>query len=364
MDIEGTVTHAVQGAQRFAKYELHENTLIAWGSAAGLALGVFVLALLIRSLFVRKLTAIAEAHPGTVFWKLAAGFAEATTRLGLLVLSIVAAAQLLELNARAEKILGLIGSVTVVTQLALWATSLLNISLPLYLKKRTISGMGASAIALLEFSGTCIIWTFAVLLVLENIGVDITALIAGLGIGGIAIALAVQNILGDLLSSLSIVLDKPFEVGDVILTGDFVGTVERVGIKTTRLRSVDGEQIVIANSDLLRSRIRNFKRMYERRVLFSLAVSYETPTAVLKEIPTIIRTAIESRPNVRFDRAHLKSFGESALIFETVYFVSTPEYSAYMDTQQAITLELLDVFAERKIEIAYPTQNLRMKRVG
>jgi len=199
------------------------------------------------------------------------------------------------------------------------------------------------------------------LLALDNMGVDITALIAGLGIGGIAVALALQNVLGDLFASLSIVLDKPFVIGDFIIVDDLLGTVERIGLKTTRVRSLYGEQLVFSNSDLLNSRIRNYKRMFERRILFSIGVTYQTPHEKLATIPGIIREVIESQEQVRFDRAHFKEYGDSALKFEIVYYVLVPDYNTHMDIQQAINLAIVRRFEEEKIEFAFPTQTLYLK---
>jgi small-conductance mechanosensitive channel len=193
-------------------------------------------------------------------------------------------------------------------------------------------------------------------LILDNLGVDVTALIAGLGVGGIAVALAAQNILGDLFASLSIVMDKPFVLGDFITVGESQGTVENIGLKTTRLRSLSGEQLVFPNSDLLTSRIRNFKRMQERRVVFTVAVTYDTAFAQLKEIPELIKAAITSQEQTRFDRAHFQKLGDAALIFEAVYFVTIPDFVRYMDIQEQINLRLLEEFASRGIEFAHPTQ--------
>ncbi len=184
---------------------------------------------------------------------------------------------------------------------------------------------------------------------------------AGLGVTGIAVALALQNILGDLFASLSIVLDKPFVVGDYIVVDTLQGTVERIGLKTTRVRSLSGEQIVFSNADLLKSRLRNFKRMQERRVAFTFGVTYQTPEALLTRIPGIVREVITPLPSTRFDRAHFQSFGEYALLFEVVYFVTTPDYALFMDIQQAINLGLLGRFRQEGIAFAYPTQTHLVK---
>jgi small-conductance mechanosensitive channel len=197
---------------------------------------------------------------------------------------------------------------------------------------------------------------------LDNLGVNVTALVTGLGVGGIAVALAVQNVLGDLFASLSIVLDKPFVLGDFVVVDDLLGSVEHIGLKTTRLRSLWGEQVVFSNSDLLKSRLRNFGRMAERRVSLDIGVTYQTPRAVLQAIPAIIREAIEEQVATRFDRSHFKGFGDSALTFESVYYVLSPDYNRYMDIQQAINLRIYERFESQGIGFAYPTQTVFLER--
>ena len=224
-------------------------------------------------------------------------------------------------------------------------------------------GALASSLGILGFLLRLVIWTLIFLLTLDNLGVDITTLVAGLGIGGLAIALAVQSILGDLFASLSIALDRPFVVGDFIVLGDFLGTVEAIGIKSTRVRSLGGEQIILGNSDLLNSRVRNYGRMSERRVQFSVGVTYETPEDVVRKIPGLIRQIIDDQDGVRFDRAHFAKFGDFALEFETVYYVLSSDYNVFMDTQQEIYFALLTAFAGAGIEFAYPTQKLWMAGV-
>jgi small-conductance mechanosensitive channel len=221
-----------------------------------------------------------------------------------------------------------------------------------------------TTLSLLKFFGRIIIWSLVVLLILDNVGVNITTLIAGLGVGGIAVALALQTVLGDLFASLSIVLDKPFEVGDFLIVEDLLGTVEYVGLKTTRLRSLSGEQLVFSNSDLLSSRIRNYGRMYQRRVVFNLGVTYQTPRDKLIKIPEIVRAAIEQQSKTRFDRSHFKEYGDFALVFESVYFVQGPDYNEYMDIQQAVNLQVHEQFEKQGIEFAYPTQTLFVQNNG
>ena len=214
---------------------------------------------------------------------------------------------------------------------------------------------GAASLNILRFVAMLLVWAVAFLMLLANLGIEIMPLIAGLGIGGIAIALAVQNVLGDLFASLSIALDKPFRVGDSLTVGDEKGTVEYVGIKSTRLRSITGEQIVISNGDLLKSRVRNFSRLAERRADLQLRIAYETPRGLIRELPKIIEAAIRAEPGVRFERAHFARYGDYALVFEASYFVESSEYMNFMDAQQAINLRLLDEFARRGVTLAYPT---------
>lgn len=202
-----------------------------------------------------------------------------------------------------------------------------------------------------------------VLLALDNLGADVTTFIAGLGVGGIAIALATQNILGDLFSSLSIVMDKPFVIGDFISLGDWVGTIEHIGLKTTRIRSLTGEQIAISNSDLVASRVRNFKRMTERRIVFQLGVTYQTKRENLLRAPDLLRGIIEQEEGVRFDRAHFFRYGASSLDFEIVYWVLSPDYQVYADVHQKILYKIHQVFEQNELDFAYPTQTLHIETV-
>jgi len=208
-----------------------------------------------------------------------------------------------------------------------------------------------------------VIWGLALVFLLDNLGLRISTVIAGLGIGGVAIALASQAILKDLFSYFSILMDRPFEVGDFLILGDYLGSVEHIGIKTTRLRSLSGEQIVISNTDLTDSRVRNYKRMDKRRVLFRIGVIYQTSLEQLKEIPTIIKAVIEKVEETNFDRAHFASYGDFSLVFEVVYYVLDRDYNKYMNIQQEINFAINEEFKKRGIEFAYPTQTLFVSRV-
>ena len=207
-----------------------------------------------------------------------------------------------------------------------------------------------------------VVWGVGLIFLLDNLGFDISAVVASLGIGGVAVALASQGILADLFSYFSILFDRPFEIGDFVIIGDLTGTIEHIGIKTTRLRSLGGEQLVASNTDLTNSRIQNFKRMERRRIVFSLGVTYETGQGKIEAIPEMIQQVIEAVEGVTFDRAHFLSFGDFSLNYEVVYFVETNEYQAYMDAQQQINLAIKKVFEQKQIDFAYPTQMLYLNR--
>jgi len=249
--------------------------------------------------------------------------------------------------------------VIVTMQMALWASAALGGWIETTKKRQAERDpSAASAFGLMAFFSKVAIWSAALLLALTNLGYEIGPLLAGLGVGGVAVAFALQSILGDIFCSIAIVLDKPFLVGDFIIVDDMLGSVEHIGIKTTRIRSLSGEQIIFSNADLIGSRIRNFKRMFERRILFAVGVVYETPADKLEKIPEIIRKAIQGIEQTRFDRAHFKNFGDFSLNFETVYYVFGPDYNLYMEIQQKINLAILRAFAEEGISFAYPTREL------
>ncbi|MDR2583219.1 MAG: mechanosensitive ion channel family protein [Fibromonadaceae bacterium] len=210
--------------------------------------------------------------------------------------------------------------------------------------------------------GKFLVFIVIMLLTLDNLGVKVVSLLAGLGIGGIAVALAAQKVLGDLFASVSIILDKPFEVNDLINLDTITGKVESIGVKTTRIRSVTGEQIIVSNSDLLESRVTNFKRMDERRITFGISVSNQTPKENLQEIVAIVKGIIEKQSNVRFDRGHLKGFSAGAVEYEFVFWVTKPEYIVYMDVQEKINLAILDAFDEKNIIMAYPAQKVLLEK--
>jgi small-conductance mechanosensitive channel len=281
--------------------------------------------------------------------------------LFMVLVALYAATQPLELKDWMNDGVQIMVVIAVLVQVGIWLNALLKLIIEQHRREASVTDPAAlSVISMIGFTARVALWSVVLLLVLDNLGIDITALVAGLGIGGIAVALAVQNILGDLFASLSIVLDKPFVVGDFLIIGDLMGGVEHIGLKTTRLRSLSGEQLVFSNTDLLNSRIRNYGRMLERRVVFTLGVTYQTPLEQLKRIPGLIRKAVEAQQNTRFDRSHFMKHADFSLNFETVYYVLSSDYSQYMDIQQDILLNIHEQFEVHGIEFAYPTQTLYM----
>lgn len=206
------------------------------------------------------------------------------------------------------------------------------------------------------------VWILGSIFILDNLGVNISALMAGIGIGGVAVAMASQAILGDAFSALCIYLDKPFEIGDFIIIDDSMGAVEHIGIKTTRIRSLSGEQLVFSNTDLTKSRIRNYKRMQMRRIDFKIGVVYGTPIEKVEKIPQMIREIFNHQKDVRLDRVHFQSFGDFSLIYEIVYYVLSADYNIYMDKQQAINLTIMKIFKKEGIEFAFPTQTIYLNK--
>lgn len=345
------------------RHEVAGNSPELWLYAAGSAVVLFLVLRLLFAVLQRRLASLSK-KTSTGADDLVAAALESTKRFVLLVVSVWGGAQWLELGG-AGMFFDYALLVVVVFQLAVWANRMVSAYIVFYTDARREDNPAAvSVVQGVSFLVRLVIWSIALLWVVDNLGYDVTALVAGLGISGIAVALALQNILGDLFASLSIVLDKPFVIGDFIIVGELLGVVEKIGLKTTRVRSLSGEQLIFSNSDLLNSRIRNFKRMQERRVAFGFGVLHQTTPDQLEAIPAMIREIIESREGARFDRAHFKAFGESSFDYEVVYYINTPDFNAYMDCQQAINLGICRGFAERGVSFAYPTRTIHMNREG
>ena len=342
---------------------LFGNTVLQYLKALGILLGCIAVLYLFQRVVLRTLKKMASATENTVddmLIRAAELMLVPLLYFGALYLSLHTL-NLSETFRRALQIAGL-GLITFQGVRVLTAT----LRLALRAKLRRSTDDAAAEIQLKGLSGliTVTVWIIAIFFLLDNLGVKISAVVAGLGIGGIAVALAAQAVLGDLFSYFVIFLDKPFEVGDFIVSGDQMGTVESIGLKTTRLTALGGEQIVFSNTDLIHSRPHNYKKMARRRVVFKLGVIYQTAAEQLREIPQLVREIIVSQADATFDRGHFIAFGNSSLDFEFVYYVTGSDYTKYCDIQQAINLAVFEAFESRRIEFAYPTQTLFVTRTA
>ncbi len=356
------VTHIGQHLLSLAP--ILRDTPFAWLQGLIAAVAIFGASMLARHLgraYDRRLRAAARADLVAMTFQVMSR----TSSFFLVSMSIFFALQFFHWPARKRTAIDDTIVVVIFWQVGVWASAAISAWLEHRRRAQRADNLAAtSSLGVIGFIGKAVVWTMVVLLALENLGVDITTLVAGLGVGGVAVALAMQSILGDLFASLSITFDQPFFVGDFITVDNFQGTVEHIGVKSTRLSSISGEQIVLSNSDLLKSRLRNYGRMHERRVLFTIGVTYETPVELLERIPQILRTIIEGIADTRFDRCHFSNHNSASLDFETVYYVLTADFKRHMDIQQEMRLKLHREFARLGIEFAYPTQRLIMERAG
>jgi small-conductance mechanosensitive channel len=336
------------------------NSLIALGA-------VVVLTLVVKGIFVfliKKLQKLAERTVSD--WDDIVLYALAGTKTWVIFVWLCAVAiPLLKFHDSVNKTARHIAVVVTAIQVMIWGLRAVGRWRDDFIHKQ--SGSDTSSVAAIGLLGTFLqsmMVVLVVLLALSNLGIDVGALIAGLGIGGIAIALAAQNVLGDLLASLSIVLDKPFVVGDFIVVGDKAGTVSHIGVKTTRLTSLSGEQLVFSNKNLLESQIQNFKRMRERRVVLKIGVTYSTPREKLDKIPGWLKGFVEEDKKLRFDRCHFMNFGGSSLDFELVFYVLSAEYNDYMDRQQVLLLKIFAKLNENKIDFAFPSTSVYIEKAA
>lgn len=339
------------------------NSVSTWLAALILGIGLYALLMGIRQILRKRMARLASREP--LDWSdLVYALLARTRGLFLLLVSLTAATLILNLSLDVRAVIRVVVMLVLLFQAGFWAVEVVD-----FFIARRVSRSGDDAAArkttlnALGIIARLVIWTLVVLMALDNLpNVQITSLIASLGIGGIAIGLAVQNILGDLFSSLTIALDKPFRIDDSITVGEFVGKVEHIGLKSTRLRSISGEQLVFSNSDLLKSRIRNYQDMARRRVPVILTVSGHTPSAKLEKIPSMLREIIEAQADTTFDRAHFKEFGNYGLMFELVYYIESDDYGLYMDRQHAINLAILRRFDAEGIDMPYPTQEVILRQ--
>ena len=342
------------------------NSIEAWAIALGTTVFSFVILRFVAFQGLRRLlrAASTEKH----YWDDVLLAALNATKTGLLLLVAAFGGSLaVSLPAGVAGLIQSVAIVAILIQAGLWSDAGLSRWLEMRAEERAaVDPAEVMTVNIIGVMAKLVLWSIILLLALENFGIDVTALVAGLGIGGIAVALAAQNILGDLFASLSIILDKPFVLGDFVTVGDYLGSVEAIGLKTTRIRSLSGEQVVFSNADLLSSRIRNYGRLYERRVVLSIGVTYQTPRSELADIPSVMQEAIESEggDKIRFDRAHLTSYGDSAILYEAVYTVLEADYALHMNIKQSVYLRIHEVFENRGVEFAYPTQTVFVESAG
>ena len=353
------LSHKIEAVQLL----LLGNSLTDWLVAGIVAIAVWSGLWVLRRLFASRYKKYSGAsRPAPI--RLITFLVGNTTQLLFLGAALYAAQESLTLPDRFQRGVDNVALMLFLVQVGLWAGLALRFYLEMKELERGADRVFAGSLNIINFIARMLIWSLLILVALENFGVNITALLAGLGVGGVAVALALQNVLGDLFASLSIALDKPFVVGDSLVIDTFIGKVEHIGIKTTRLRSETGEQIVLSNADILKSRVRNFARAQELRALATIRVPYETPADKLKSIPALLESIVRDQANARFERCHLKTLGDSALHFELSYFVLQPNLNPLLDLQQAVNFRIIDEFRRLGVEFDYPTQRLILAQRG
>jgi len=345
--------------QEFLQREFYHNRISEYLVCLAIIVVGIVVVRVVEVLALRRMKAWAATTPSTLDYFLIDRIHRTGAPLAYIGIAHTSL-RVLTLSPRLERVIDMAGVVLLTLIATVFTVALVRYSFEEYMRKRGMDASGDRALKGVVGLTKAMVWVVGTLFLLDNLGFKISTVVAGLGIGGIAVALALQNVLGDLLASLSIALDQPFVLGDFLIVDEHLGAVEYIGIKSTRLRSLTGEQIVMSNADLLSSRLRNYGRMYERRIVFSLGVTYETPREKLERIPALLRKIIEAQEGVRFDRAHFAKYGDFSLDFEIVYYVQSPDYGVYMDAQQAIYFRIHEAFENLGVQFAYPTQTLWM----
>ena len=335
------------------------NSVESWITAGAIFAVALISFWIVKKTLGLRLAMIAEKKP-TQADQIALLLVQKTHLFFILSIALFFALHTLNFPVRLETFLQRIIVLFVFIQIGNWAAATMGFLMDNYVKNGSDHSR-ASTISALSVLAKAAIWGFLAILLLDNFGVNVSALVAGFGISGIAIALAVQSILGDLLASLSIVLDKPFVIGDTINVGTDSGTVEHIGLKTTRLKSSTGEQLIFSNSEILKSRIRNFKRMNDRRIEFVLSITYETPIGKVESLVDLVKEEVKKVPGIRFERCFLSNFGESSLDFKVSYIVMSPEMEDYATCHHALSLGLLQSFDANGINFAYPTRTILEK---
>jgi small-conductance mechanosensitive channel len=337
------------------------NSLADWIAASLVAAALWIGLSIVRHVILTRYERYSTAgHPTPV--RLIFYLLGNTKQFFVLALALYAGQEELTFPVKVQRAIDNVVVVLLLLQIGLWAARSLKFYLQIKEMERGPDRTFAGSLEIINFVAHLLIWSLLTLVALENLGINITALLAGLGVGGVAVALALQSVLGDLFASLSIALDKPFVVGDRLVIDVFAGTVERIGIKSTRMRSDTGEQIVLSNADILKSRVRNFGRAPEQRALATIRVDYTTSVDKLQAIPRLLEGIVREQQNVRFERCHLTALGDSSLQFELSYFVQQPKLNPLLDLQQAVNFRIIDEFHRLGVEFAYPTQRVVVDR--
>jgi small-conductance mechanosensitive channel len=343
--------------QDLLQKQLFQNSVQEWLIALGILVGALILLRLFKTAVVSRLRRLAQKTATTVDDDLVS-ILDGISGFCYFIIALSIALHPLMLPAIVDGVLyGLLIIVLVYEVIQIVQKIVLFSVEKIWLKERENREHVANVLSIFI---KIVLWTVGMLLILSNLGFEISSLVASLGIGGIAVALAVQNILGDIFSSFSIYFDRPFAVGDFIVVGDHMGTVKKIGLKTTRIEALQGEEIVISNTELTSTHIRNFKKMQKRRIVFGFGLTYDTPIEKLKKVPVLVKGVIDPEKNAELNRVHCKGFGDSSLDYEVVYYVLSGDYNDYMDTQQAINIGILEMFEKEEIAMAFPTRTVHL----
>ena len=334
---------------------LDEELWINIAIIAGITIASYLILQTVLRIITNRLRKLAKGSRSG-FVGIAAEMLSRTSHLLLIALSLLIALKAVQLPERWEAAMSHGWFIALAFQIALW----MDTAVRLWMESPTHDGKTRNPVTttIIGIMVRMVVWTMMLLSILANLGVDITAMVASLGVGGIAIALAVQTLLSDIFASLSIGIDKPFEIGDFVVFGEVAGNIEHIGLKTTRIRSLSGEQVVCANADLLRQILHNYKRMNTRRIVFKFGITYNTPSDKVREVSALVKRIVDGVENANFDRAHFLAFDDSQLTFEVVYIMQVSDYNAYMDAQQEINLQLLDGIREMGLQFAFPTRSV------
>jgi small-conductance mechanosensitive channel len=348
--------------EQWSRIRLAENALVEWIVAIAVAILVALLSRLLQGLLTGRMSK-ATARTVTRIDDVVVSVLRGTRAYFHIALGILVGQHLVRVPASATGVVHVVLTLAFTLQLGVWATRAANGVISIWATGRD-HGHEATRAAGLGFLARLVIWSFVVIIALANFGIELSAVIAGLGVGGVAAALAVQSTLGDLFAGVSMYFDRPFDIGDFVGIDALRGTVTKIGIKTTRIQSIDGEELILPNGEIAKARIRNFARMKERRILFRVGIEYALPAAKIERAIEIVRQAIGRREGLRLDRVHFVALGQWSLELEVVYFVLSPDYVTYLDHQQAINLEIYAAFEQERIGFAFPTQTVITRDVA